>query len=95
MTYRDKDLLAVAHDIECVNCGAYLVQAAHANLSEFGKGMGKKASDAAIMSLCPRCHMELDQGKTMSKAERRQAQFEWIAKTLVRLVEAGKLRVVR
>lgn len=93
MTYRNRDLLGVVHELCCVNCGAHGVQAAHANLQEFGKGMGTKASDAAIMALCPACHYELDQGKTMTKAQRWDFQMECIAKTLVQLLERGLLEV--
>ncbi|MEO0700199.1 MAG: hypothetical protein AAFY81_10880, partial [Pseudomonadota bacterium] len=63
------------------------------NLLCFGKGMGHKASDAALMALCLVCHAELDQGKTMTKAEKRDKQMEWIAKTSVALIEAGLLEV--
>lgn len=70
-----------------MECGAEGTQAAHANLSCFGKGMSMKASDFAIMALCPTCHRELDQGKSMTKDERKAFQFEMIAKTLVTVLE--------
>ncbi|MCT9125395.1 hypothetical protein [Cupriavidus gilardii] len=94
MTYRSESLRRAVASLPCVNCGRNGdTQAAHANLQEFGKGMGHKASDAAIMGLCTACHYELDQGKTMTKQERREAQMEWIAKTHVALIEAGLLEV--
>lgn len=95
MTYRNRDLLGVVHELECVNCGAHGVQAAHANLQEFGKGMGTKASDAAIMSLCPSCHAALDQGKDMTKDQRRAMQFECITRTYVKLMERGLIEVAK
>lgn len=95
MTYRNPSLLGVVRELECVNCGVHGVQAAHANLQEFGKGMGTKASDAAIMSLCPTCHAALDQGKDMTKDQRRAMQFECITRTYVRLMERGLIRVAK
>ena len=77
----------------CVNCGRTDVQAAHANLGEFGKGMGMKASDAALMSLCCACHTDLDQGSTMDKQGKRDFQYQMIARTLVRAIEQGRLVV--
>lgn len=94
MTYRSESLRRAVASLPCVNCGRHGdTQAAHANLGCFGKGMGHKASDAAIMALCTSCHYELDQGKTMTKAEKWDKQMEWIAKTSVALIEAGKLEV--
>ena len=95
MTYRNRDLIGVVHELCCVNCGAHEVQAAHANLQEFGKGMGAKASDAAIMSLCPSCHAALDQGKDMTKEQRRMMQFECITRTYVQLMERGLIEVAK
>lgn len=48
---------------------------AHANLLELGKGKGKKVDDLYTVPACFQCHAELDQGKTLTKAERRKA---WI-----------------
>lgn len=93
MTYRNRALLAIVHELSCVNCGKSGVQASHANLAIFGKGGSRKASDAAIMALCLACHYELDQGKTMTKAQRWDFQMECIAKTLVQLLECGLLEV--
>lgn len=39
------------------------------------------------------CHAELDQGKTMTKTEKWQYEYEQIAVTLIRLIEAGYLIV--
>ena len=49
---------------------------AHANLLELGKGRGIKVPDIYTVPACFRCHAELDQGKSMSKAERRKAWIE-------------------
>ncbi|WP_454751662.1 DUF968 domain-containing protein [Cupriavidus necator] len=94
MTYRSEKLRRAVASLPCVCCGRQgATQAAHANLACFGKGMGHKASDAAIMALCIACHVMLDQGKDMTKAERWDKQMEWIAKTSVALIEAGLLEV--
>jgi hypothetical protein len=94
MTFRSEKLRRAVSEQPCQSCGREgATQAAHANLSEYGKGMAHKASDAALMALCDRCHSELDQGKTMDKAERRDFQQTMIARTLVRLIEQGRLVV--
>src|SRR5260364_11986 len=77
---RSEKLRRLVAMLPCMCCGQKgQTQAAHANFQSFGKGI--KASDAALMALCVRCHAELDQGQTMTKEERRNAQYEWIAKT--------------
>ena len=92
MTFRSEKLRRAVAEQPCMACGKEgATQAAHANLSEYGKGLSHKASDAALMSLCTTCHAELDQGKTMDKAERRDFQQTMIARTLVRLIEQGRL----
>lgn len=94
MTFRSEKLRRAVADQPCMNCGREgCTQAAHANLSEYGKGMSHKASDAALMALCVDCHRELDQGKTMDKFERRDFQQTMIARTLTRLIEQGRLVV--
>lgn len=69
------------------------VVAAHSNSLSDGKGRGLKASDAAIAALCFRCHSELDQGKSWSKAERREKWVEAHLLTLRRLIEGDVLVV--
>lgn len=55
--------------------------------------MGIKSSDAATFPLCPPCHTAHDQGKDLTKEERRAATAEYIAHTHIRLLEAGLLQV--
>ena len=81
---------AVASLGECVNCGNEGVQVAHRNE---GKGMGTKASDCLTAALCPHCHSMIDQGKEMSRAERRMMMDRSIVLTLEKLVKAGKVVV--
>ena len=45
--------------------------AAHSNQLRHGKGMGLKASDQYVAFLCFSCHSELDQGKSLTKQQRR------------------------
>lgn len=100
--YRNPDLLAAVRKLECVSCAREKhTQAAHSNQARFGKGRNHKSSDAAIMALCtvnlstskPGCHEKLDQGKDMSKEERRAFEYEHIAMTLIALIERGYLVV--
>lgn len=94
MTFRSEKLRREVAALPCQNCAKEgRTQCAHANLSEYGKGMSHKASDAAVMALCVECHTELDQGKTMDKFERRDFQQTMIARTLTRLIEHGRLVV--
>lgn len=94
MTYRNPKLRKAADGESCVACGRQdgTVVWAHANSQIWGKGMGIKASDAAGMLLCSGCHLAHDQGREGSKEERRQREFEWIARSLVRLIEKGILK---
>src|SRR5260363_151082 len=93
---RSEKLRRLVAMLPCMCCGQKgQTQAAHANFQSFGKGMGIKASDAALMALCVRCHAELDQGQTMTKEERRNAQYEGIAKAWAALAEQGKVAVGR
>ena len=67
---RDKALLKQVAQLDCQHCGSgEMVQAAHTNWGG-GKGRGIKADDNLVAALCQKCHWEVDQGHTMSKAER-------------------------
>lgn len=96
MTHRDKKLTELARDQSCVACGVLdgTVVWAHSNLSEHGKGMGHKAHDCMGMFLCYRCHGKLDQGKELSKEDRRELIYRWICLTHIRLWATGMVRVV-
>ncbi|WP_116791440.1 nuclease domain-containing protein [Achromobacter dolens] len=62
----------------------------HANWSDYGKGMGIKAPDIYTVPGCARCHFCLDQGVTLTKAEKR-ATWEW-AYTRWSAARASKLQ---
>ena len=84
--YRNQRLLETLRDFPCMGCGAEdgTVVAAHRNQ---GKGMGIKVSDALVAALCMRCHYQLDQGKEMSKDERRNFWNESYIKTIQHAIE--------
>jgi hypothetical protein len=57
--------------------------------------MGMKAPDHQVASLCYRCHMNLDQGKDMTREERREFWQRAHMKTIAGLFERGILGVVK
>ena len=93
--YRNPKLLKLARLAPCMACGADdgTIVAAHSNQGRDGKGMGMKASDAAIAFLCYRCHTDIDQGK-MSALQRLELWEIAHRKTVRWLIEEGHLRTV-
>ncbi|CAI1527212.1 Protein of uncharacterised function (DUF1364) [Serratia quinivorans] len=86
-TYRNKKWLAAVGQIEqCVLCGKWGIQVAHRNES---KGMGMKADDCATAALCVECHHEIDNGKTLSRDERRQLMDRAIVLTVIQIARRG------
>ena len=69
------------------------VVAAHSNLLEHGKGKGLKAHDGMMAWLCYRCHSELDQGRKMSKEERRDFMLTAICRTYEQMWNQGLIEV--
>ena len=58
---RDRKRLAAIRKLPCVVCGKPAPsEACHANWSEYGKSMCKKASDEFTISLCRVCHSWFD-----------------------------------
>ena len=90
-TVRSRRLLNMAKDQPCVACGAQdgTIVAAHSNLLEHGKGAGHKAHDCMSAWLCHRCHSEYDQGKSMTKDEKREFILTMICRTNIRLWQLG------
>lgn len=91
--YRNKQLLEIVRRFPCQGCGISdgTVVAAHSNQLRDGKGKGIKAHDYRIASLCFRCHLELDQGKSLSKMERVELWEDAHRKTIALLFEQGHL----
>lgn len=87
MVYRNKKWLAAVGSIEqCVLCGAWGTQVAHRNE---GKGMGMKADDSASAALCMSCHFEIDNGKNLTRDERRQLMNKAVVLTVIQLTRQG------
>jgi hypothetical protein len=93
--YRNKKLLEILRQSPCQECGREdgTVVAAHSNQLRDGKGRGIKADDFRVAALCYSCHMELDQGKSLSKAERVEIWEEAHRKTIGWLFETEHLEV--
>jgi len=89
--YRNRPLLNACRELPCQHCGISdgTVVAAHSNQLRDGKGRGLKAHDYRVASLCYKCHMELDQGKDLSKQERTELWEEAHRKTIGQLFERG------
>lgn len=86
---RSAKWLQAVRELECcVLCGSYGVQAAHRNE---GKGAGMKTSDCLTAALCIPCHSGIDQGKTMTREEKRALMDRAIVLTVEAMVKAGKL----
>lgn len=92
MIYRNPKLLKILRELPCMNCGIQdsTVCAAHRNE---GKGMGSKVSDALVASLCHRCHYELDNGKELTRDERRDMWNRAYVKTMQYLIEKEHLEL--
>lgn len=97
--YRNKKLLALAKDAPC--CFACMksndgsVVACHSNSQRFGKGLGIKASDAAIAFMCNRCHAETESGKRLTREQRTEVWEQAFIDTMVWLFESGLVDVVK
>lgn len=85
---RSPELMRNAREIPCQHCGVDdgTVCGAHTNWGG-GKGRGIKASDNLIASLCFDCHAKLDQGKTLTKEQRKDMWFSAHINTVNKLIE--------
>src|SRR5690606_15618076 len=85
--YRSKKWLAAVGQIDrCVLCGAWGTQVAHRNE---GKGMGLKTDDCATAALCVCCHNSIDNGKDLTRDERRQLMDRAIVLTVIEVARRG------
>lgn len=75
--------------LPCQSCGVEGTQAAHRNQH---KGMALKTSDALVVALCPTCHAQLDQGKDMTRDERRDMWDQCYINQMKTLIETGRLK---
>ena len=86
-TYRNKKWLAAVGQIEqCVLGGVWGVQVAHRNE---GKGIGMKTDDCATAAICVTCHSEIDNGKGLSRDERRQLMDRAIVLNIIQIARRG------
>ncbi len=71
---RSRKILQAARTEPCQFCFKQdgTTVAAHSNQQMHGKGMGIKASDEFVAFLCYSCHTAIDQGRALSKSDRRQ-----------------------
>jgi len=82
--------LAVA-SLPCMRCGVEgRTQCAHRNE---GKGMARKTDDALTAALCDECHSEIDQGRDLTREERRSRIDAAILKTIAELARRGLIAV--
>jgi hypothetical protein len=95
LIYRNKKLLEIVRQSPCQHCETEdgTIVAAHSNQLRDGKGRSIKAHDYRIAALCYKCHMELDQGKSLSRDDRREFWEEAHRKTIGWLFETGRLDV--
>lgn len=89
--FRSKKWLQAVREVDCcVLCGRYGVQAAHRNE---GKGMGIKVDDCLTAALCEECHSRIDNGRDMTREERRSEMDKAIVLTIRKLANEGRLSV--
>ena len=81
---------AVASVPACVLCGQHGVQVSHSNQQ---RGMGQKSAPWMTAALCPSCHHEIDNGRTLKQSERRALHDHAILRTHDWLIRNGKMRL--
>ena len=87
--YRSEAWRRAVASLPCVWCWKEgETQAAHKNE---GKSMGSKTDDCFTTALCVDCHRELDQGKSMDRAERREMWRTAFEATILELALRGLL----
>ena len=80
--------------LPCQRCGVFGVQVSHSNQSIHGKGLGLRAYPWCVAALCPTCHIAIDSGAAMTRAERIEAWDVAHIKTLHALFEQALIRPV-
>ena len=88
-TFKSEWFRRLVTELPCQHCGAEGTQAAHRNQ---GKGIGIKTSDALVVALCPACHTRLDQGRDLSKEDRRAFWDDAYIRQMQFLIENGNLK---
>lgn len=89
---RSKKRLNEIRALPCVRCGKPPPsEACHANWSEYGKSLSKKASDEFTISLCRGCHYSLDTYENLSR-EDAKLLFEKLLKKTNLMLEMNDLK---
>lgn len=98
MTYRNRKLLDLAHEMPCQAkfphaCTGHLsVIPAHSNQLKHGRGSYHKADDCFFAAMCGEAHREIDSG--MWSRDQKNAEWELAhAETMRWLWENEKVRV--
>lgn len=96
--YRNRELLDLAYKVPCMLrlpcCIGGTGEPAHSNQSRHGKGGSIKAHDCFFASGCRACHVELDQGRTLTREEKFEVWQRGHEATMLFLFQRGYLRVV-
>ena len=98
MSYRNRKLLDCAYSFPCLlrlPCceGGDAGEPAHSNQDKHGKGGAMKAHDCYHVPGCRACHRELDQGRTMTRDEKRAVWERAFWEYLPMLWESGLIGV--
>jgi len=103
MTYRNRALLDLAHEMPCMvkmlhNCNAHLgCHPMHADWQEWGRGHGHRAPDWAFAAGCGNAHQMLGKniGGGMPQEERKAEWLRAFISTQNYLWKTGLLRINR
>ena len=97
--FRSRELLKLAYQLDCMlqlpGCEGGVGEPAHSNQPKHGKGMGIKSGDMWFVPACRSCHRELDQGKTMTRDEKRAAWDDAFLRAYEALWERGLIKVAK
>ena len=97
--FESEKLRRAIASLPCISCGIEgASQCAHANSPPFGHGMSKKSHDYYAFSMCcergNNCHVKHDRHMSgLSKTERIDLEYEYIAKTHALLWQRGLIKV--
>lgn len=101
MTLRSRRLLDLAHEMDrctleipdvCIGTSPAGCEPCHGPKSILGGGMGHKPDDIFAAG-CHPCHVEVDQGKRLSRDDRQFYLLRGIARTWAELMRAERLKV--
>lgn len=91
--FRSRKWLEAVGQIDCcVLCGSYGTQVAHRNE---GKGMSQKVDDCLTAAICLDCHGAIDNGRDLTREQRRAEMDRAIVLTLRELVVGGQIKLAK